>query len=244
MTERLNKIYKDAGALVPFIFDGEVLDQEEEVKTSKRPDDRFEKLLGRKDWLRLPAPIRKRFGKRFKQGQSVAYQGVVTAMKMSKAGWLLAQFVRIIGAPLPFDRKSVDQPAVVIVTEDAQSEGQFWIRQYGRAKGFPQVVHSSKRFAGPTGLEEYIGYGIGMALKLEATEHALYFKSDHYFLQAFGRRFRLPVWMAPLNLTIGHHELGEHRFAFTLELKNKLVGKLITQDAVFMDPVDIESPSS
>ena len=239
MIEELTTRHKGVGAIIPYVFDGEVLEGESKNDDNTHPDDRFEKLLGKKAWMKLPAPIRKRFGKRFQQGQSVAYQGVVTDMKMSKAGWLFAQVARIIGAPLPYDKNSVDQPAVVIVTEDAQTSGQFWIRQYGRAKGFPQVVHSSKRFAGPTGLEEYIGYGIGMALKLEATAHALFFKSDHYFLQAFGRRFSLPNWLVPLDLKIGHHELGDHRFAFTLELKSKHLGNMINQDAVFMDPAEL-----
>ena len=154
-------------------------------------DARFRDLLGA-GWNRLPAAIKRRFGKRLKGGDSVAYQGVVTMMRMNRAGWVLAQLARLVGAPLPFDLSSVDRPAVVIVTEDAVTNGQFWIRQYGRASGFPQTVHSSKRFAGPTGLEEYIGYGIGMALVIEATDHALLFKSDHFFLQIAGRRFRLP----------------------------------------------------
>lgn len=209
----------------------------DEVKS--KPDPRFEKLLGRGDWMRLPAPIRKRFGKRFRQGQSVAYQGIITDMKMSRSGWAFAHAARLIGAPLPFEKNSVTQPAVVIVTEDKKTNGQFWIRQYGRTRGFPQTVHSSKRFAGPTGLEEYIGYGIGMALKLEATEHALFFKSEHYFLQVFGRRVRLPNWLVPLNLTIGHHELGDHRFVFTLELSSKIFGQMIKQDAVFNDPAEL-----
>ena len=104
------------------------------------------------------------------------------------------------------------------------------------------MVHSSKRFAGPTGLEEYIGYGVGMALKLEASEHALFFKSQHYFLQVFGKRMRLPKWLVPMDLIIGHHELGESRFAFTLELSGKLLGKMIKQDAVFMDPMELQKP--
>ena len=213
--------------------------QRPEVATAQR-DDRFKKLLGRANWMSLPAPIRRRFGKRFKQGQSVAYQGVITGMKMSKLGWTFAQAMRVIGAPLPFERNSVDQPAVVIVTEDKETNGQFWIRQYGREAGFPQTVHSSKRFAGPTGLEEYIGYGVGMALRLKATKQALFFKSEHYFLQLFGKRLRLPKWLVPLALTIGHHELGDHRFAFTLELTSKFFGTMIEQEAVFADPIEAQ----
>lgn len=205
---------------------------------AEKPDTRFERLLGRANWMRLPAPIRQRFSKRFKKGQSIAYLGIITEMKMSRLGWAFAQAVRVIGAPLPFERNSVNQPAAVIVTEDRETNGQFWIRQYGREQGFPQMVRSSKRFAGPTGLEEYIGCGIGMALKLEAAERALFFKSEHYFLQVFGKRLRLPNWLVPITLTIGHHELDDHRFAFTLELNNRTFGQLIKQTAVFADPVE------
>ena len=235
--EKLTTRHECAGNVKPYIFSGEILGRNEEgAKKTTKPDDRFQKLLGDKQWMILPGAIRKRFGKRFRKGQSVAYQGIVTEMKMSRFGWVFAQAVRLIGAPLPFEPNSIHQPAVVIVTEDHETNGQFWIRQYGREKGFPQVVHSSKRFAGPTGLEEYIGYGIGMALKLEATRHALFFRSNHYFMKIFGKRIRLPCWLAPFGLEIGHHDLGDNRFAFTLELKSRLFGKMIEQNAVFLDP--------
>lgn len=198
-------------------------------------DARFRELLGTAAWHRLPVAIRNRFSKRLQQGKSIAYQGVVTRMQMSRPGYYLAHAARLVGAPLPYDIRSVDQPAVVVVTEDVATNGQFWIRQYGRRGAFPQTVHSSKRFQGPTGLEEYIGFGIGMALNVEATPTALLFKSDHYFLQLFGMRARLPRWLSPGALVIGHHELGNDGFTFTLALRSRWFGDLIKQEAVFRD---------
>jgi hypothetical protein len=198
-------------------------------------DPRFRDLLGGRAWARLPAAIRQRFGKRLRAGQSVTYQGVVTAMEMNGAGCFLAQAARMIGAPFPFDRSSLHQPAVVVVTEDSVSDGQFWVRQYGRAKGFPQVVHSSKRFAGVTGLEEYIGYGVGMALQVEATDDALLFKSDHFFVQIAGRRLRLPRIFCPGKVVVGHHDLGDGCFRFSLSVTHSLFGIMLRQDAVFRD---------
>ncbi len=203
--------------------------------TTRHTDTRFRDLVGAESWNRLPQAIRRRFGKRLNGGASVTYQGKVTVMRMSLAGKILANLARLVGAPLPFDASAVGQPAIVSVTEDIATNGQFWIRQYGRSSGFPQVVHSSKRFAGPTGLEEYVGYGIGMALRIETGPEALFFKSDHYFLQILGRRLRLPRFLSPGKLVIGHHDLGHGQFIFSLDLKHRLLGQLIRQDALFND---------
>jgi hypothetical protein len=198
-------------------------------------DNRFTALVGQAAWRTLPTAIRKRFGKRLTAGMSVTYQGRVVSMRMSIAGHVLAHAARIIGAPLPYDMSSIDQPAVVTVTEDIAGEGQFWIRQYGREAGFPQVVHSSKRFAGPTGLEEYIGYGIGMALKVSVENKDLMFKSDHYFFKALGKRIRIPRLLSPGVLVIGHHDQGNGQFRFSLDLTHPLLGQVIYQDAIFQD---------
>lgn len=207
-----------------------------EARAAKTPaDPRFRRLVDEAGWQRLPAAIRRRFGKRLSGGASVAYQGVITRMEMSRAGRALALLTRLVGAPLPFDPASVGLPAVVVVTEDVASEGQFWIRQYGRQAGFPQTVHSSKRFRGPTGLEEHVGYGIGMTLRLEATPGALFFLSERYFLDLAGLRLWLPHRLRPGDLIVGHRELGQDRFAFTLDLTHPLLGTLISQEAVFRD---------
>jgi hypothetical protein len=198
-------------------------------------DRRFRDLLGEAAWHRLPAAVRRRFGKRLSGGASVVYQGLVITMRLNLAGSILAQLARLVGGPLPYDRSSLNQPAVVSVTEDIAGDGQFWTRQYGRASGFPQVIHSSKRFEGPTGIEEYIGAGIGMALRVNALADGLSFESDHYFLQAGRWRLRLPTWLRPGALTITHRDLGKDRFLFTLSLKSRVFGELVRQDALFHD---------
>ena len=198
-------------------------------------DERFKRLLDDDDWAKLPGPVRQRFSKHLAVGASLAYQGQVTRMHMNLAGRILAFVLRSIGAPLPFDRTSEGRSAVVIVTEDPATGGQFWIRQYGRASGFPQMVSSSKRFDGPTGLEEYIGYGIGIALRLKASDTGLFFLSDRYFIKFGSLRVPLPKWLCPGNLVIGHEELGGGQFLFSLALTHRWLGQIIQQDAVFQD---------
>ena len=102
-------------------------------------------------------------------------------------------------------------------------------------------MHSSKRFAGPTGLEEYVGYGVGMALTIhveahvpekacpgldpgwepvfreghtQKQEYALIFRAAHYFFQLGRFRLRLPNWLTPGALAVTHAELGDGRFLF------------------------------
>jgi hypothetical protein len=135
-------------------------------------DLRFRALLSEPDWAALPLAIRRRFSRRLADGATIVYAGTVIETRMSHAGWWLAQAMRPIGAPLPISRDP-RVPSVVAVTEDMAGGGQIWTRLYARRAGFPQIIHSAKRFAGPTGLEEHVGWGIGMALTVHAVDAAL-----------------------------------------------------------------------
>jgi hypothetical protein len=218
-------------------------------------DLRFRALMSEADWLALPVSIRRRFSKRLAGGNTAVYVGEVIETQMSRVGWLLAQVARLIGGPLPISRDA-HTPSVVTVTEDVATKGQHWTRLYARRSGFPQVVHSSKRFAGPTGLEEYVGRGVGMALTIHVEpahvpekwepvfreghaptqeQYALIFRAAHYFVQLAGFRIRLPAWLTPGSLSVTHAELGDGRFLFKLEIIHPRLGRLICQTAAFQE---------
>ncbi|CAN5502794.1 DUF4166 domain-containing protein [soil metagenome] len=202
-----------------------------------RLDCRFRALLGAAAWSGLPATVRARFAHRLGDDAVVGYTGAVIACRMNGAGRLLAQFCRLIGAPLPLCRET-GMPAAVVVTEDRATAGQHWTRLYGRPRGLPQVIRSTKRFAGATGLEEYLGAGFGIALRVRADDVALHFDSDHYFLALGFVRMRLPRWIAPGALTISHVDLGGGCFDFVLTLRHRWLGELIAQRCRFHDRVE------
>jgi hypothetical protein len=197
-------------------------------------DLRFRALMADHDWGKLPLPIRRRFSKRLADGETAIYVGEILETRLSRAGWLLAQLLRLIGAPLPTARDT-HVPSIVTVTEEMTTGGQIWTRLYARRRSFPQVVHSSKRFAGRTGLEEYVGYGVGMALAIEVLDGALVFRSDGYFLEILRHRFFLPAWATPGALSVTHAEIGDGRFLFSLEIVHPRLGLLIRQSAAFRE---------
>jgi hypothetical protein len=199
-------------------------------------DDRFRQLLGDADWFSLPATTRARFGRKAVGSRTITYLGEVTQYETGLAGRALAQIARLIGGPLPL-HPDLGIAAAVTVTEDEAEGGQIWTRQYGRHRGFPQMIHSVKRFAGSTGLEEYLGRGFGIALRLRVADGALYFDSDHYFLRLAGQRFALPRWLTPGNLSIGHIDHGDGWFTFTLDLAHPVFGRLMYQKCRFTEAV-------
>lgn len=203
--------------------------------TSNLVDLRFRRLLAKEDWQTLPKAVQNRFSKCLQTGYSAVYKGYIQQTKMNRAGVWLANILRIAGAPLPLDTNNENQAAVVTVTDDKAGGGQFWTRQYGRKTGFPQVIHSTKRFTGPTGLFEYIGFGIGMSLKLKIENEALYFLSDQYFMGWGKFKLALPKWMTPGDLIVGHADHGGGWFEFTLKLIHPLLGELVNQSAMFCD---------
>lgn len=207
-------------------------------------DLRFRALMTEEDWASLPFGIRRRFSKRLTGGETIVYAGEILETRMSRAGCWLIQAARLIGGPLPVTRniqgRSTRAPiihvaSVVTVTEDMAAGGQIWTRLYARRKAFPQVIHSCKRFAGPTGLEEYVGRGVGMTLTVYARDGALVFRSNNYFLELFGRRLFLPEWLTPGTLYVTHAELPDGKFSFTLQIFHPRFGLLLRQMAIFRE---------
>ncbi|MEM7703714.1 MAG: DUF4166 domain-containing protein [Pseudomonadota bacterium] len=211
------------------------LPQSEPLQKGASPyDTRFRRLIGSQGWQSLPASVQRRFSKRVVDQRVVLYPGFIRKARFSKLGWLFAQACRVVGAPLPLGREC-GLPAAVSVMEDREGKGQFWTRTYARKSGFPQVIHSSKRFGGETGLEEHIGLGIGMALKVSAIEDGIAFRSDHYFVRVFGKRVRLPDWLSPGETVVKHCHVSEDSFVFSLQLSHSWLGELVYQEGLFHD---------
>lgn len=206
---------------------------------SRRPsepkrDDRYRDLIGDVCWQRLPEAVRRRFSRHLVDGAQIVYRGEVVAVELSRLGAAIAQLARLAGGPLPFTRDALG-PCVVVVTEDTKLGGQVWSRSYPRPGAFPQVIHSAKRFAGPTGLEEYLGLGIVMRLALAEEEGQLVFRSAGYGLEIGRWRIGLPRWLTPGDCTVTHRAETDDRFSFTLTLDHPLFGRLLRQVAFFVD---------
>lgn len=204
------------------------------------PDDRgivdlrFRALVGEAAWSRLPPAVQRRFSTHLAPGAVCLYAGEVKETRLSRAGWVLAFIARAIGAPLPLE-DGMTGSAVVAVTENAALGGQCWTRTYARAGRFPQVIHSAKCFSGPTGLEELVGHGIGMALTVGEHDGALVFRSARYML-ALGRlRIAIPRWLEPGTMEVTHRDEGGGAFRFTLSLRHRWLGEIIHQTARFHD---------
>jgi len=198
-------------------------------------DLRYQTLMGAHAWNALKPAVRRRYAKRLGTGDSVVYKGEIVDTRMNRLGRLLVQAARLIGSPFPLEPEAKGEAAVVALTADHGSAGQHWTRLYAWRGGFPQVVHSAKRFAGPTGLEEYVGCGVGVALTLHEEAGGLRFRSAGYFLSLFGRRLPLPSMLSPGDMVIGHDDLGAGRFTFTLTLTHPWFGTLLHQVARFND---------
>ncbi|MEO0393834.1 MAG: DUF4166 domain-containing protein [Pseudomonadota bacterium] len=195
-------------------------------------------MLGAEGWGLLPAAIRQRFSNRLADRATAIYRGHLTAVRISPLGHLLANILRLFGAPLPLSTDR-DVPSVVTVTEDVRHGGQVWTRLYANRQGFPQVIHSAKRFAGPTGLEEYLGFGLSMALALEPRPDALLFHSAGYVWRLGRFDLRLPRWLEPGQLLVEHRDCtdqhGPGAFIFALTLHHPWFGELVHQAGIYRE---------
>ncbi len=189
----------------------------------------YASLLG-PSWSQLPARTRARFGV---EREMVCYRGRVVVSECTPLGRLFRQFARLVGSPLPFD--DTIGPATVVVMATGRGSSS-WTRVYRRNGGRAQAIRSVKRFAGPTGLEEYLGTGLCMALRVGVEDASLLFESAGYSWAVGKLRIPLPNWLTPGRLLVRSTELAAPGFRFCLTLDHPRFGVVLRQEAVFEDP--------
>lgn len=198
------------------------------------PGNRFRALTGEAGWAELPEAVQRRFSKSIAADETVRYNGEVTETRLSSAGRVLAMLASVIGSPLP-KHDGATGAATVTVTGNGTDGTQTWTRTYAVPGRAPQVICSKKRFRGETGLEEYVGGGIGMALDVGSEDGALTFRSRFYFFEVGPVRCRIPRWMSPGDMMIVHREEGDGVFSFRLTLRHPVLGLMLSQLAIFRD---------
>ena len=194
----------------------------------------YRALVGEAAWRQLPRAVQRRFDRLLAPGESALYVGEVASTVLTKVGWVWAQVARALGAPLPL-RVLTRSAAAVVVTADSSEHTQLWTRIYHEPGCLPQVVRSMKSFTGPTGLEERVGGGIGMALTVSVQARALVFRSAGYFWRCGRVRVPLPSWMTPGCIEVVHREERADRFSFTLSVVHPWFGRIVHQVAFFKD---------
>jgi Domain of unknown function (DUF4166) len=194
----------------------------------------FRALVSGAEWKRLPVAIQRRFERHLAVGESVTYVGKVASTERTALGWIWAQLLRVIGAPLPLAALS-HSPSVVVVTGDRDVRAQVWTRIYHEAGRLPQVVRSMKHFAGSTGLEERVGGGIGMALTVSVESRALLFRSAGFHWRCGRLRLAIPIWLTPGQVEVRHREERHGCFSFELSVVHPWFGRIIHQVAYFQD---------
>jgi len=188
-------------------------------------------LVGAAGWSRLPAAVRRRFGR---EHGAATYVGRM-ALRCSPAGRLFAALARAFSSPLSGATNDA-VPASVRVFDDGRG-GMVWERSFhtpGSAQ--PHVVRSIKR-QGAGGLQERTDGGLGMHLRAFEEDGALVFESRAFFL-ALGRlRLRVPALLSPGTCRVVHTDLGAGLFRFDLDMVHPLWGHTFHQSGVFADPV-------
>lgn len=195
---------------------------------------RYRRLLGEAAWARLRPEVRCRFSKIIGREDAIVYQGTVAMTRLSFFGRLIAHAARLVGAPIPLAHGATG-PSVVTVTLAPGFDGHVYSRQYPGPGCFPQVIHSAKRFTGPTGLEEVLGGGLLMRLTVHEVDGGLAFRSAGYAIEIGGITVALPRWLWPGRCEVRHQPETDERFSFTLTLDHPWLGRLVHQVAFFAD---------
>lgn len=209
--------------------------------TSKRSEgELFKSQLG-DSWHTLCDGIQKRFDADPTPKKPLAYKGTMTKVWCSAYGKLLAYLSYFTGALLPYCGENIPVDILVFTKDDLPDI--FKRRNYFFPSKKPFLFKSNMRLGKQNQVMEYVGFGLGMIIQIEAREGNLHFYSNHYFLQLGTKVITLPSFLTPGETYLVHENLSDESFRIEITINHKLFGPMYYQQGVFhhcaLDELDI-----
>ena len=194
----------------------------------------FRKILG-SEWSKLHPDIQQRFAKNPEPGKPLLYYGELSELRASVVGKLIGFISKpfIQGALIPYDDS--DFPVDIQVYSKAGSPNIYKQRVY-MLKGRQPIQFTSYMAESERGeVLEYVGFGLGMKLKLHVVDGNLHFTSDGYFWDLLGWRIPLPGVLTPGKTYLRHCNEAPNRFNIRIEIRHVLFGTTFVQAGVFQE---------
>ena len=191
------------------------------------------------DWVNLHPDIRARFDKNPDWDKPLYYQGMMTEMRCSRAGMVMAQLTRFSGALQPYRGKGV--PVEIQVYGKRGMPHIFKQREYffpGWKKPFRFTSSMSMGRKGE--LYEDVGFGLGMKLNVRAEDGNMRFDCDGYYMKVGHPRigfWRLPLpkVLTPGDVILTHRTIDPKRFNITIDMKHPVFGQVFLHHGEFWE---------
>jgi len=198
---------------------------------SPAPDDTYRRLLGPFQWRRLKPEVRARFSSKPIPGTDIRYVGNMK-VRHSFFGALFAQACRLIGTPLsPY---AGNNALVDVALSADRAGGVEWRRRYRFSWRREALVSSTKRLNARGVLEEHVGGGFSMQLKVFEQDGNLHFLSEDYHWRLGRWKVRLPALLTPGVTHVIHEQVSGERFRFVLRVTHPLLGETFYQEGEFV----------
>ncbi len=194
----------------------------------------FARTLG-SEWRNLHPDIRQRFGRRPYIGKPLSYTGTLDELGCSRIGrvigWLAQPFLH--GALIPICDQGVP---VDIQVCTCPSSPRLYKKRIYRLNGRHAVRFTSYMLEGKKGeILEYVGFGLGMKLRLHVEGGNLHFTSDGYFWNMKLFRMPIPSILTPGTTFLSHRNEDPSRFSIRIEIRHCLFGRTFWQAGVFQE---------
>ena len=173
-------------------------------------------------WERLGEVVRRHYDVTPGTEQTVVMNGIMS-VRHSRAAYPFLLVGRLIGALIA--RRGENVPVCVRNWCRPGSAAMHWHRTFRFPGLAPDVFASRMEYLERDELVEYVGFGLGVRMRLTEEEGALVFTSRGYLWDIGPFRLPLPDWLFLGRARIREAPVGDERFRVDFSMRHPLLGE-------------------